>query len=164
MVADHCAGPGLHPGVDDRGSHDNAGADLGARPGSGVKVADCVTCLGLAHDCVLLDLGVLADTGASADHRVRADPRTRADLDAAYRSFVVGGYEYRGRVDGCLLADQEQTCPGQLSRAYRLTWRGCLFTHFIPPVTLGADTASTAVTWRQRKTSWHSAATACTAR
>src|ERR1035437_624264 len=136
MVADHRAGPG---------SHDNAGADLGARPGTGVKVAGCVAFLGLAHDCVLLDLGALADTGASADHRVRADPHTSADLDAAYRSFGVGGYEDRGRVDGCLLAEQEQTCPRQFSRAHRLTWRECLFTHFIPPVTFGAAAASTAV-------------------
>jgi hypothetical protein len=68
MVADHCVGPGLHPGIDDRaGSHDNAGANLGVRPGTGVKVADCVTFLGLAHDRALLDLGVLADTRASVD-------------------------------------------------------------------------------------------------
>src|ERR1035437_2442357 len=146
MVADHCAGPGLHPGVDDRaGSHDHAGADLGARPGTGVEVAGCVAFLGLAYNRVLLGLGVLADTGASADHRVRADPHTSADLDAAHRSFGVGGDEYRGGVDGCLLAEQEQPCPRQFTRAHRLTWRECLFTHFIPPVTFGAAAASTAV-------------------
>src|ERR1039458_6272253 len=99
MVADHRAGPGLHPGIDDRaGSHDHAGADLGACPGAGVEVAGCVAFLGLAYNRVLLDLGVLPGTGASADHCVRADPRTSTDLDAAYCSFGVGRYEDRGRV------------------------------------------------------------------
>jgi hypothetical protein len=133
MVADHRGSPGLEPGVDDRaGPHDNAGANLGMRPRAGVDVADGITSLGFAYDRVLLDLGVLADTGASAEHRVRADPRTRADLDAAYRSFCVGGYEDRGRVDGRLFAEQKQACPRQLSRADRLIWRECRFPHLHP--------------------------------
>src|SRR5579863_38643 len=145
MVSDHRTGPGLHTRVDDRaGPHDNAWANLGVRSGARVDVADCVTFLGLAHDRVLLDLGVLADTGASADHRVRADPRTRADLDTAYRSFSVGGYEDRGRVDGCPFAEQEQTCPRQLSRSHCLTGPECRFTHLHPSGHLEADSSSTA--------------------
>src|ERR1700683_3690268 len=98
MVADHRAGPGSDPGIKDcAGSHENARANLGVCPGAGVDVANCVTFLGLASDGVLLDFGVLADTGASADHRVRSDPRARTDLDVAYRSFGVSGYEDGGR-------------------------------------------------------------------
>src|SRR5580693_6272343 len=163
MVADHRPGAGLDTGIDDRvGTHDNAEANLGVGSGARVDMADCVTFLGLAHDRVLLDLGVLADAGATADHRVRADPCTGTDLDAAYRSFSVGGYEDRGRVDGYSFAEQEQTRPRQLSRAHRLTWSECLFAHLHPLSRLSPDTASTALMRRQGKTSWQVAATACT--
>src|SRR6266568_3977589 len=118
MVADHCLGPGLYPGIDDRaGPHDNAGANLGVRPGAGVELADGVTLLGLAHDRVLLDLGVLANAGASADQRVRAHPRARADLDAAYRPFGVGRCEDRGRVNGYLFAEHDPLTLAEARRA-----------------------------------------------
>ena len=144
------------------GSHDDSGANLGVRPGTGVDVADCVAFLGLAQDRVLLDPSVLSDTHTSVDQRIRSDPRTGTDLDAAHCSFGVGRYEDRIRVHGYLLAEQEQARPRQLNRAYSLTWREYCCTHLHHSGLLGAVTASTAVMRRQGKTIWQGAAVACT--